>query len=111
MLAVIDLATVDFARHPVPRHRIAIVPGCLPSPALSRLGTVRARLERSHLVPAGRIVLTGLNAERHAIGDLLAQPMVADRVTIPGTTRSGACTPVTIRRPGRHPGGGDRAPA
>ena len=26
MLAVIDLATVDFARHPVPRHRIAIRP-------------------------------------------------------------------------------------
>jgi uncharacterized protein (TIGR02679 family) len=60
------------------------VPDWLADPALSRLWeAVRARLERSHLVPAGRIVLTGLQrAERHAIGDLLARPIVADRVTI-----------------------------
>ena len=60
------------------------VPDWLADPALSRLWeAVRARLERNHLVPAGRIVLTGLRrAERHAIGDLLARPLVADRVTI-----------------------------
>lgn len=85
MLAVIDLAaTVDFARHPVPGTASPSVPGWLADPALSRLwAAVRARLERSHLVPAGRIVLTGLQRlERHAIGDLLAPPIVADRVTI-----------------------------
>jgi len=60
------------------------VPGWLADPALSRLwAAARARLERGHLVPTGRIVLVSLQrAERHAIGDLLARPIVADRVTV-----------------------------
>jgi uncharacterized protein (TIGR02679 family) len=60
------------------------VPDWLADPALSRLWeTARNRLERGHLAPKGRIVLTGLQrAERHAIGDLLARPIVADRVTV-----------------------------
>jgi uncharacterized protein (TIGR02679 family) len=62
----------------------ARAPGWLADPALSRIWeAARARLERSHLEPAGRIVLTGLErAERHAIGDLLARPVVTDRVTV-----------------------------
>jgi len=61
-----------------------VVPDWLADPALSPLWeAARDRLERSHLVPAGRIVLTGLQrAERHAIGGLLARPIVADRVTV-----------------------------
>jgi uncharacterized protein (TIGR02679 family) len=40
-------------------------------------------MERSHLAPVGRIVLADLRrAERHAVGDLLARPIVTDRVTI-----------------------------
>jgi uncharacterized protein (TIGR02679 family) len=64
--------------------RSPTVPDWLADPALSRLwDAARGRLERSHLVPTGRIVLSGLRrAERHAIGDLLARPIVADRVTV-----------------------------
>jgi uncharacterized protein (TIGR02679 family) len=60
------------------------VPDWLADPALARLwDAARGRLERSHLVPTGRIVLSELQrAERHAIGDLLARPIVADRVTV-----------------------------
>jgi uncharacterized protein (TIGR02679 family) len=60
------------------------VPGWLADPALARIWeAARARLERSYLVPAGRIVLSGLQrTERHAIGDLLARPVVTDRVTV-----------------------------
>jgi uncharacterized protein (TIGR02679 family) len=60
------------------------VPGWLADPALSRLWeAARNRLERSHLMPAGRIVLADLQrAERHAVGDLLARPIVTDRVTV-----------------------------
>jgi uncharacterized protein (TIGR02679 family) len=63
---------------------LPVVPDWLADPALSPLWeAARDRLERSHLVPAGRIVLTGLQrAERHAIGGLLARPIVADRVTV-----------------------------
>ena len=62
----------------------APVPDWLADPALSRLWEAAAgRLERTHLMPAGRIVLTGLlRAERHAVGDLLARPIVTDRVTV-----------------------------
>jgi uncharacterized protein (TIGR02679 family) len=60
------------------------VPNWLADPALSRLwDAVRARLERGHLMPSGRIVLTELQrAERHAVGGLLARPIVTDRVTV-----------------------------
>ena len=60
------------------------VPDWLADPALSRLWeAARGRLEHRHLVSAGRVVLTGLErAERHAIGGLLARPIVADRVTV-----------------------------
>jgi uncharacterized protein (TIGR02679 family) len=60
------------------------VPRWLANPALTRLWeAARARLEHNHLVPAGRIVITGLQrAERHAIGGLLARPIVIDRVTV-----------------------------
>lgn len=62
----------------------AVVPDWLADPALSPLWeAARHRLERSHLEPAGRVVLAGLQrAERHAIGGLLARPIVADRVTV-----------------------------
>ena len=67
-------------------HRTALpaVPDWLADPALSRLWeAARGRLERGHLAPKGRVVLTELQrAERHAIGDLLARPIVADRVTV-----------------------------
>jgi uncharacterized protein (TIGR02679 family) len=60
------------------------VPGWLADPALAPLWeAARNRLERSHLVPAGRVILTGLDrAERHAVGDLLARPLVTDRVAV-----------------------------
>jgi uncharacterized protein (TIGR02679 family) len=60
------------------------VPAWLADPALSRLWDgVRTRLERQHLSPAGRIMLTGLErAERHAIGALLARPVVTDKATV-----------------------------
>src|SRR5690349_22476076 len=61
-----------------------VIPDWLADPALSRLWeAARGRLEHNHLMPAGRIVLTGLQRpERHAIGGLLARPVVTDRVTV-----------------------------
>ncbi len=60
------------------------IPDWLADPALSRLWeAVRGRLERSHLAPAGRVVLTGLRrAERHAMSNLFARPVVTDRVSV-----------------------------
>jgi uncharacterized protein (TIGR02679 family) len=60
------------------------VPGWLADPALSRLwAAARAKLERGHLTPGGRVVLAELRREeRHALGDLLAQPIVTDRVSV-----------------------------
>jgi uncharacterized protein (TIGR02679 family) len=60
------------------------MPAWLADPALSRLwDAARARLERSHLTPGGRVTLADLRREeRHALGDLLARPIVTDRVTV-----------------------------
>jgi len=60
------------------------LPAWLADPALSRLWDgARARLERSHLTPGGRVVLADLQrAERHALASLLARPIVSDRVSI-----------------------------
>jgi uncharacterized protein (TIGR02679 family) len=60
------------------------VPSWLAEPGLSRLWeAARGKLERSHLTPIGRVLLTDLErAERHAVGDLLARPVVTGRVTI-----------------------------
>jgi uncharacterized protein (TIGR02679 family) len=63
---------------------VITAPAWLAEPALSRVWeAARGRLERNHLAALGRVVLTGLTRdERHAIGGLLARPVVADRVTI-----------------------------
>jgi uncharacterized protein (TIGR02679 family) len=60
------------------------MPAWLADPALSRLWAVaRARLERSHLTPGGRVTLDELRREeRHALSDLLARPIVTDRVSV-----------------------------
>lgn len=62
----------------------ATVPGWLSDPALARVwAAVRTRLERNHLEPSGRVVLTGLSRdERHATGGLLGRPVVTERVTV-----------------------------
>ncbi len=63
---------------------MSAAPPWLADPALARLWeAARVRLERSHLAPAGRIRLAGLDrAERHAVGDLLARPIVAHQVIV-----------------------------
>jgi uncharacterized protein (TIGR02679 family) len=60
------------------------IPAWLADPALSRLwAAARARLERNHLTPGGRVTLADLRREeRHALGDLLARPIVTDRVSV-----------------------------
>jgi uncharacterized protein (TIGR02679 family) len=59
-------------------------PAWLADPALGRLwDAARTRLERSHLTPVGRVRLTSLERpERHAIGGLLARPVVRGGITV-----------------------------